>query len=140
MCEALSQESKCVSLKVGAILVKDGRIISTGINGTPTGFINCCSKFTERCDEHTTWSLVHEIHAEMNCILFAAKNGISTNNTIMYVTHEPCQQCLKNLAQSGVVKVYYKYKYYNETLAQKEEKGLFLSKLNLILQQLKLSE
>ena len=75
-------------------------IISTGVNGTPEGFHNCSDLFSERSDEHTAWSNAHEIHAEMNCLLFAAGHGISTEGTTLYCTTEPCGPCLKNLIQS----------------------------------------
>lgn len=110
----LAQESKCVSRKVGAIIVKDGRIISMGYNGTPVGFDNCCEVFNENNfdpEEHHQWSNVNEIHAEMNAILFAAKNGISINGAEMYCTLHPCNHCLKNLIQSGIKKIYYLEEY-----------------------------
>lgn len=122
----LSGESKCQSLKVGALIVKDGRIISMGVNGTPNGFINCNEvRFTDSHSKefvsektsvdiekfHTEWSMVHEIHAEMNAILFSARNGFPIEGSTMYVTHEPCDQCLKNIIQSGIVRVVFKNKY-----------------------------
>lgn len=137
----VSKLSNCVSYRVGAVIVKDNRIISTGYNGTPSGFIkNCNEVFCEK-DEyifpfpdtifnynekyqsliknteniepnigrelHHDFSKTYEIHAEMNAILFAAKNGISINNTVMYVTVQPCDYCIKNLTQSGIKKVIY---------------------------------
>jgi dCMP deaminase len=74
----LASASKCVSKQVGAVIVKDGRILSTGYNGTPAGFTNCCDhwdgKYTE---DHHEWSKTYEIHAEMNAIIWAARKGIS---------------------------------------------------------------
>ena len=76
----IARLSHCVSHKVGAILVKDGRILSTGINGTPKKFMNCDQVFCG-CgfsrEDHHTFSENYEIHAETNAILFAAENGIS---------------------------------------------------------------
>ena len=80
-----------------------------GYNGTPVGFDNCCEVFDKDFDaeEHHNWSNVNEIHAEMNAILFAAKNGISIDAAEMYCTLHPCNHCLKNLIQSGIKKIYY---------------------------------
>ena len=89
----ISKLSHCVSFKVGAILVKDSRILSTGINGTPRGFQNCDDLFdSENFDraEHHKFSESFEIHAETNAILFAASNGISIKDSVMYSTHHPC--------------------------------------------------
>lgn len=210
MAFALAEESKCCSVKVGALYVIDGRIISTGINGSVAGQKNCCdhaleqgwieqeipvtdkvcfeytnsygnrklfrddvphgtthivqSNFLDRLnciklydsdvykyengvwkkqrysfktiehlvvwtnpnfglrqysfigrktlnqafrEEHHAWANEHEIHAEVNGLLFAAKNGVSVDGSTLYVTHSPCVMCVKTLAQSGVVQVVY---------------------------------
>lgn len=116
----VAQESKCVSWKVGAIISKDERIISTGYNGTPAGQPNCCDVAEDRdwinskgdlfecCSEnHTQWSQENEIHAELNAILYAAKRGISIEGSTMYVTVSPCRDCAKAIAQSGIRKLVY---------------------------------
>ena len=132
--ELIATESKCVSWKVGSIIVKDDRIISTGYNGTRTGAKNCCDhardmKWIEPRynpvaphnnlyvlnpdfrEEHSSWSKVNEIHAELNSILFAAKNGFSIDGATMYVTVSPCPDCAKSISQSGIKKVFYKQLY-----------------------------
>ena len=124
----IAKESKCVSWQVGAIIVKDDRIVSTGYNGTPKGHINCCDKFSREqfpklweyhCppsrykltpagrQEHHEWSLHNEIHAELNAILFAAKQGISIDGATMYITITPCKDCAKAITQSGIKRVVY---------------------------------
>lgn len=106
----LSKQSNCVSKQVGAVIVKNDRIISMGYNGTPKGFKNCDEVFDKNNferHEHHTWSNIYEIHAEMNAILFSAKNGIEINGCSMYVTLKPCDQCLKNLIHSGISKIIY---------------------------------
>lgn len=116
--EELSHLSHCVSHKVGCILVKDGRIISTGYNGTPAGFINCddvnsflnVNNAGDR-DLHHQFSEMFEIHAEINAILCAAKNGISINGSILYTSLHPCYNCLKMICNSGIKTVIYRYKY-----------------------------
>jgi len=121
--------SNCVSYKVGAVIVKDGRIISTGYNGTPSGFYKNCNEIfknydkTTQREEHHDFSLTYEIHAEMNAILFAARNGISIENTIMYVTVKPCAQCIKNIVQSGVRKVIYLNEYDKEEVKDNKITG-----------------
>ena len=110
----LGKLSKCVSKKVGAIIVKDNRIISMGYNGTPRGVKNCCEIFDANNfdrEEHHNWSRNSEIHAEMNAIIFAAKNGISIDGATMYVSLEPCRDCIKNICQAGITKIYYNEEY-----------------------------
>ncbi|MCK9446387.1 deaminase [bacterium] len=117
----LGQESKCVSKKVGAIIVLNGRIVSTGYNGTPPGFINCCDKFPQynpnvHREEHHKWSLMYEIHAEMNAIAFAARNDIGIEGAEIYTILQPCDQCLKNIIAAGIKKIYYLIPYDKSTL------------------------
>jgi len=112
----LSQKSKCVSKKVGSVIVHDNRIISMGYNGTPSGFINCCDHFDTTYlpvlrNVHHEWSDKFEIHSELNAIIFCAKHGINIQNAEIYVTLFPCDQCIKNLIQSGIKKIYYLYEY-----------------------------
>jgi dCMP deaminase len=106
--------SHCVSRKVGAIAVKDGRILMSGINGSPAGECNCDRIFSERNFDpvkHRSWSDVNEIHAEMNLVSFAAKYGISLEGSTVYCTLEPCTQCIKNLIQVGIKRVVYSEQY-----------------------------
>lgn len=106
----LAEESQYVSLKVGAVIVKDKRIISMGYNGTVQNTINCADALKEELyelDKHSEWSDSHEIHAEMNALMFAAKHGLSVDGCTLYCTHEPCDHCLKNIIQSGIKKVVY---------------------------------
>lgn len=109
-----AQESKCISLKVGAVIVKDNRVIAQGYNGTPSGQVNCDEALKQGLftrDKHHEWSLVNEIHAEMNALMFAAKYGISVDGCTMYVTHQPCDQCLKNTYQAGIKRIVYLHPY-----------------------------
>lgn len=115
--EMFASRSHCLSVQVGAVCVKDDRIIATGINGTPSGNKNCDEIFDPlREDElksfHHDWSNLHEIHGEMNVILYAAKYGISLNGSTLYSNIEPCVQCTKNLMQSGIVRIVFAKKYY----------------------------
>lgn len=94
--------------KVGAILVKDNRIIINSWNGTPSGSIS------NDCEDLVNGELVTKpivIHAEANALIFAAKNGISTNNTDLYLSLSPCMNCALLILQSGIRSVYYKEQY-----------------------------
>lgn len=117
--EVIASDSKCVQLSVGAILVKNGRIISTGYNGTAAGFINCndyFSKISYTRDEHHNFAENFEIHAELNAIIYAALNGISIAGCDIYITHHPCANCLKALCAAGIKKIYYRYSYDKVTI------------------------
>jgi len=108
----LSSASKCVSKQVGAVIVKNGRILSTGYNGTPPGFTNCCDYWNNKyTSEHHEWSKTYEIHAEMNAIIWAAREGISIDGATIYVTLEPCSDCSKNLIASGIKRIVYNKSY-----------------------------
>jgi dCMP deaminase len=97
--------SHCVRSKVGAVLVKDGNIISFGYNGAPSGMDNSCEK-----DDVT---LPHIIHAEVNAILKAAKTGNSVDGSTLYLTLSPCLDCSKLILQSGIKRVVYLTEYRN---------------------------
>lgn len=119
MAFAMASASHCVSRQVGALLVKDKRIISTGINGTPEGCQNCDEIFPPKSspkfnrEKHHEFSTVNEIHAEMNALLFKGKEGGGYNLTgaTLYCTTQPCNDCLKNLVQSGVSRIVYAESY-----------------------------
>jgi len=108
----IASASKCVSKQVGAVIVKDGRILSTGYNGTPAGFKNCNDhwggKYTK---DHHDWSKTYEIHAEMNAIIWAARRGISIEGATIYVTLEPCSECSKNLIAAGIQRIVFQRAY-----------------------------
>lgn len=120
--ERTALESNCVKYKTGAVIVRDNRIVLQGYNGTISGFENCSDKFHD-CDmsvvsnreTHRNWSNTFEIHAEMNVISYAAKKGISLENTIMYCTHKPCGNCLKHIIQAGIIKVIFKHEFQGST-------------------------
>lgn len=98
--QVISKSSKCCRLQVGAVIVKEGRIVSTGYNGLPSGYNDSVCNFScPGCEE--------TIHAEMNAILFAAKKGISTEGATMYITHAPCTNCAKHIVNSGIIRVIY---------------------------------
>lgn len=108
----IAKASKCVSKQVGAVIVRDGRILSTGYNGTPAGYTNCCDHWDGKyTNEHHEWSKTYEIHAEMNAIIWAAREGISIKGATIYVTLEPCSDCSKNIIASGIKRIVYDKSY-----------------------------
>ncbi len=118
-----SKLSHCKRKQVGALIVKDGMIISDGYNGTPTGFPNEC----EDCDGNTHW---HVLHAEANAILKIAKSNNSAKEATLYITLSPCQDCSKLILQAGITRLVYIKKYKNTT-------GLdFLSKSSIVIEQI----
>lgn len=96
--------SCCKRKKVGALIVKEGTIISDGFNGTPRGFLNDC----EDVDNKTHW---YVLHAEANAILKVAKSSQSTDGSTLYVTYSPCKECSKLIIQAGIKQVFYVEEY-----------------------------
>lgn len=114
--------------KVGAILTKDDRIISTGYNGQPSGFDNCCEIINA---DGTLKTKSTVIHAEMNAILFCAKTGISTNDTVLYITLSPCSNCVTSIIQAGIKEIFYLEKYRNtEGLSILQQAGVNLTQID----------
>ena len=108
----VSKMSKCVSRQVGCILVKDSRILSTGYNGTPAGYVNCCDHWDNKyTSEHHEWSKKFEIHAEMNAILWASRKGVSIDGSTLFCTTEPCFECTKNMINAGIVEIFFRAEY-----------------------------
>ena len=104
MAKEFSSLSKCVSRQGAALIVKDGRIITTGINGSLPGKVNCCDRFGPGFDreEHHEWSLLNELHAETNAI---CRSTESIAGSTVYLTLEPCQSCSLLLIACGVKRV-----------------------------------
>ncbi len=94
--------SHCTRKKVGALIVKDGMIISDGYNGTPTGFENSCE--IDNGHNLTKW---YVIHGEANAILKCAKHGHSCDGATLYQTHSPCKDCSKLILQAGIKRLVY---------------------------------
>jgi dCMP deaminase len=115
---AIAEDSKCVSLKVGTVLVRDGHQVSSGINGTPKGYINCNEKFEGRCSEHHEWSLKYEIHSELSALIYSQ---VDVRGSTAYVTHSPCFNCTKHLIAAGIVGIYFVEKYHRMTEEEFQE-------------------
>lgn len=114
MANLVAKRSSCIRMQVGAVLVKDNRVISIGVNGTPRGVEHCCDKFhgadvtsQEFKDLHREFSRLNEVHAEVNALMFAAKNGMSPEGCSIYVSYAPCIDCAKQILAAGIKKVYF---------------------------------
>ena len=104
MARIWAENSYCTRRQVGAIVVKDQRIISDGYNGTPSGFENICED-----DTNTTKPYV--LHAEANAITKLARSSNNSDGATLYVTASPCIECAKLIIQAGIKRVVYGEKY-----------------------------
>ena len=120
--QKIAELSYCRRKQVGAIIVKNGRILSNGYNGTPPGFPNVCE------DERTGETLNYVVHAEENAIMKADHKDLVGSS--MFVTLSPCSKCSKKIVDSGISSVYYK------TRHSCEEGILTLKENNIIVEQL----
>ena len=109
----LSLRSTCERLSVGAILVRDKRVIAGGYNGAVSGDDHCIDVGCYVVDGHC----LRTIHEEMNAVLQCSKFGIPTDGAEIYVTDFPCLQCTKSLLQAGIKKIYYMRNYHNDDYA-----------------------
>ena len=105
----VAQLSTARRLKVGAIIVKDKRIISLGFNGTPYGWDNNCEDQDAHTGELNTKPEV--LHAETNCIAKLARSSDNGEGATLFVTHQPCMDCAKLIYQAGITTVYYGHSY-----------------------------
>jgi dCMP deaminase len=110
---AVRRRANCLGTRVGAIVVLDRRIVSTGYNGTPENMPNCLDGGCVRCSDRerfesgTAYDLCICVHAEQNALLAAARFGIAVQGGTVYSTTQPCFGCLKEMLQAGIVGVYY---------------------------------
>jgi dCMP deaminase len=114
--ERFAQLSSAKRLQVGAVVVKDNRIISIGYNGMPSGWDNTCEEIIETHEDGgvVTKTKDEVIHAEANAISKLAKSGDSGDGADLFCTHAPCIHCAKIIYGAGVKKVYYRNSYRDE--------------------------
>ena len=113
--ERFGQLSTARRLNVGAIIVKDNRIISIGYNGMPSGWDNNCEI---ELDEGELKSKPEVLHAESNAIVQAARHGIRIEDSEIFVTASPCYDCFKMIANSGINKIYFGEFYRDERILE----------------------
>ncbi len=132
----IATRSTCLRRNVGAILVKDKRILATGYNGAPTGIRHCeetgCLREKLGIKHGERHELCRGLHAEQNVIIQAAYYGVSTKGTTLYSTHKPCIICSKMLINAGVEKIYFADGY-PDTLADEmlSEASIELERLSI---------
>ncbi len=113
--QLVATRSTCLRRKVGAILVKDKRILSTGYNGAPRKLAHCakigCLRDKLRIPSGERQEICRGLHAEQNAIIQAALHGISIKEAILYCTHQPCVTCAKMLINAGIKKIIFQGEY-----------------------------
>ncbi|AGL03840.1 deoxycytidylate deaminase [Desulfoscipio gibsoniae] len=111
----VSRRSTCLRRQVGALIVRDHRILATGYNGAPAGMRHCleigCLREKRGIPSGERHELCRGLHAEQNALLQAAVHGISIAKGVFYVTHQPCVLCAKMIANACISKVVYRGDY-----------------------------
>src|SRR6187431_602160 len=119
----VAERSTCKRAKVGAVIVREKNILATGYNGAPAGMPHCldvgCLIYTSKTPSgETEENCFRTIHAEINAIAQAAKNGANIRDADIYITHTPCIHCLKVLVNTGIRRVFYEKPYKLQTLEE----------------------
>lgn len=114
--EIVKTRSTCLRRQVGAVIVKDNRIITTGYNGAPSGLRHCtdiggCERERLHIPSGQRHELCRALHAEQNAIIQAAKLGVSIDGATLYCTHQPCSVCAKMIINAGIRRVVYQEGY-----------------------------
>ena len=111
----VASRSTCMRRHIGAVLVKDKRILATGYNGVPAGLAHCeevgCLREQRQIPSGEHHELCRGIHAEQNAVIQAAKHGIAMDGATAYCTHQPCVLCAKILLNAGVVDIVFRDAY-----------------------------
>jgi len=132
----ISKRSTCKRRNVGAVAVKDKRILSTGYNGAPIGLSHCvdsgCLREKLNIASGERHELCRGLHAEQNAIIQAAYHGVCINGADIYSTHLPCSICIKMIINAGIEKVFYLDGYPDRlTMDLVKESGVVLHKVEL---------
>jgi dCMP deaminase len=119
----VAERSTCTRAKVGAVIVRDKNILATGYNGAPAGMPHCidagCLVYTSKTPTgEVEENCFRTIHAEINAIAQAAKNGASIRDADIYITHTPCIHCVKVLINTGIKRIFYEREYKRATIEE----------------------
>ena len=113
--EQVSGRSTCLRRNIGAVLVKEKRILATGYNGVPSGLAHCeevgCLREQRNIESGSRHELCRGIHAEQNAVIQAARHGIPIDGASIYCTHQPCVLCAKILINAGVTEIMFRESY-----------------------------
>jgi dCMP deaminase len=132
--EQVGSWASCYRRKVGAIIVREKRVMTTGYNGAPSGIKSClergeCLREKLNVQSGTHAELCYAAHAEQNAIIQAARYGININGATLYCTHQPCVICAKMIINAGIKRVVYKEGYPDEfSMKLFEEAGTRIEK------------
>lgn len=111
MAQVVSERSTCLRRQVGAVIVKDKQLLSTGYNGSPTGLEHCgevgCLRQKLNIPSGERTEICRAVHAEQNALVQAAKHGVEINGADLYTTVEPCVLCTKMIINAGIKRVIY---------------------------------
>lgn len=134
--QIVSKRSTCKRRNVGALIVKEKRILSTGYNGAPTGLKHCieagCLRETLNIASGERHELCKGLHAEQNAIIQAAYHGVSISSADIYSTHLPCSICIKMIINAGIVRVFYANGYPDSlSMEMINESGVTLVKVDM---------
>jgi dCMP deaminase len=115
MAELVATRSTCLRRNVGAVVVKEKRVLTTGYNGAPKGLKHCaevgCVRLANKIESGTRHELCRGVHAEQNAVIQAAYFGVSIKDSTIYTTNFPCVMCAKILVNAGVKEIVYKDDY-----------------------------
>lgn len=115
MAELVATRSTCLRRQVGAVVVKEKRVLSTGYNGAPKGLRHCdevgCIRMENNVESGTRHELCRGVHAEQNAVVQAAYFGTSIKDSTIYTTNFPCVMCTKILLNAGIIEIVYKDDY-----------------------------
>lgn len=126
MAKLAAKRGTCLRRSVGAVIAREGRVLSLGYVGAPSGFAHCTP---ETCGPGKPCE--RTIHAEANAIAFAAKEGIRIDGAVMYTTASPCNDCAKLIINSGIGAVWYDEEYrVTEPIALLRQAGIMCGKLS----------
>jgi len=118
MAQLISTRSTCVRRQVGAVIVKDKRVLTTGYNGSPKGTMHCeelgCIRDQQNIPSGTRHELCRGVHAEQNAVIQAAYFGISIDGGTIYTTTYPCSMCAKILINAGIKEIVYADSYMDD--------------------------
>ncbi|MBO4357962.1 MAG: cytidine/deoxycytidylate deaminase family protein [Candidatus Methanomethylophilaceae archaeon] len=131
MAQLVSSRSTCLRRKVGAVIVKDKRVLSTGYNGSPKGTKHCeelgCIRVKMNVPSGTRHELCRGVHAEQNAVTQAAYFGVSVDGASIYTTTYPCSMCAKILINAGIREIIYSEGYSDDLSKQLlDEAGITL--------------
>lgn len=131
----VAKRSTCLRRQIGALIVKDHRILTTGYNGAPSGLRHCleigCIRDQQGIQSGTRHELCRALHSEMNAIIQAAQHGVSTQGGTLYCTHQPCSVCSRMIINAGITRIVYTGDYPDDfAMSLLEEAGIEICRLS----------